>query len=537
MRACVVPILFASWLASAASGAQIGDLPGEDVSSGEVRDSEHRVQAEAPVKRTTNWLAASVEDQLARERTLIPMGKGAVFIPSYTEPRREPEINITTLGGRPVRTGSTGQRILLDSGNYTVRLGSGTSVQQIPFDVVVEEGHTTVIPPEWGGLLVETLLADGTYIEGQYEVIRMDKWINYGKGRGLTEERVQDIKAWLLPPGMYRISKRGEGFNSLVNYITVQINPGELSQMELIFDKQIGGDIIAGGTKSLSARVKVGSFWTAGLRAGGNVNLTRVTDDAGIRKEAAQVSDDLRMKIQFDNALYLGTTDLLMEDNFSKERGQRLNVTSDIAQFRTTWIRRLTPWLGPYIRGTVETHLFERKPEKDTVIIAHYEDSSGVQVKRTEVDATGKFIVEPALDPVTFGEGAGFNVELSSKYYLDAATQLGLAAHQKFTDFSYVSNQQGEYLKSESTFEIGAEGILTGTLRLGSEMALDLRLEMFAPNANPSRLRLNDLTADFRFFLSRNLEVGYLYQVKQIEETKNRFPSSHNISLRLSFNY
>lgn len=521
-----------------AAAAQLGDLPGEDVSSGEVRKSTERVKAEAPARRANNWLAASVEDQLARERTLIPLGKGAVFIPSYTEPRREPEVSITTLGGRPVRTGSTGERILLDSGTYTVRLGSGTSVQQFPVDVTVEEGHTTVVPPEWGGLIVETLTGDGKYIEGQYEVIRMEKWVNYGKGRGLTEERVQDIKAWLLPPGMYRISRPGEGFNSLVNFITVQINPGELSQVDLIYDKEIGGNIIAGGIKSLSARVKVGGFWTLGLRAGGNVNLTRVTDKSGIRKETGQVQDDLRLRLQFDNALYLGTTELFLQDNFTKERGEPLSVTSDIAELRTNWIRRLTPWLGPYVRTIVETHLFEKANRADSVLIQVYEDSAGTQVPRIKVDRSGNFTVEPALDPVSFKEGVGVNVELASKYYLDANTQLGLAARQNIVDYTFIPNQEGVYSRAKSTYEIGGEGTLNGTLRLGSEMALDLRLELFAPNADPTRLRLDDLTADFRFFLSRNLEVGYLYQIKENpEKAKNRFPSSHNLSLRLSFNY
>ena len=533
----VLPFLLLAALPTLAT--QIGDLPGEDVSSGEVRKSEQRVRTEVQAKRSTNWLAAPVEDQLARDRTLIPMGKGAVFVPSFTEPRREPEITITTLGGKPIRTGSTGQRILIDSGTYTVRLGSGTSVQQIPVDVSVEEGHTTVIPPDWGGLLIETLLGDGKYVEGQYEVIRMDKWINYGRGRGFPEERLQDIKTWLLPAGMYRISKPGEGFNSLRNYITVQINPGELSQLELIYDKEIAGDIVSGGAKSLSTRVKVGSNWTVGLRAGGNVNLTRETDKAGIRKEVGQVQDDLRVRLQFDNALYLGLTELFLQDNFSKERGRPLSVTSDIAELRTNWIRRLTPWLGPYVRTIAETHLFARTADKDSVLVAHFEDSSGVQVRRVALDTSRHFLVEPALDPINFKEGLGVNVELVSKYYLEASTQLGLAARQTVVDFSYVlPSNTGVYERSESLYEIGAEGTLNGTLRLGSEMALDLRLEMFAPNAIPSRLRLDDLTADFRFFLSRNIEVGYLYQVKENpEKSKNRFPSSHNLSFRLSFNY
>jgi hypothetical protein len=61
---------------------------------------------------------------------------------------------------------------------------------------------------------------------------------------------------------------------------------------------------------------------------------------------------------------------------------------------------------------------------------------------------------------------------------------------------------------------------------------------MFAPNADPDRLHLNDLTADFRFFVSRNIEIGYLYHVAQTQSNaSNRFPSSHSLSLRLSFNY
>jgi hypothetical protein len=520
------------------SAVQLGDLPGEDVTSGEVRKAEERARAEAPARRNNNWLAVPVEEQLARERTLIPMGKGAIFVPSYTEPRREPEVTVYTLGGRLVKNGSTGQRILVDSGLYTVRLGSGTTAQQISADVRVEEGHTTVVPPEWSGLLAETLTPDGSYLESQYEVIRVDKGTNYGKGRGLPEERLQDIRAWLLPPGLYRISKPGEGFNSLRNYITVQLNPGELTQIELIFDKA-SGDLIAGGVKALNARVKVGSNWTLGIRAGGNVNLSRVTDETAARKEAALVSDDLRMRLQYDDALYLGTTELFLQDNFSKERHRRLSVTSDIAELRTTWIRRLLPWLGPYVRTILSTHLFDNKPTADSVqMVVGSRDSSGVQVPVISKIEGGSLVIQPSFDPLNLQEGAGVNTELVSKYYLEANSQLGIAAIQNLVDYSYVTNSSNQYLRTFSSYEIGVEGNLYGTLRLGSDMTLDLRLELFAPNSNLYRLRLQDLTADFRFFLSRNIEIGYLYQVKEVTvPSKERFPSSHNLSLRLSFNY
>lgn len=522
--------------------AQLSDLPGEDVSAtgGEIKKSESKVQAPAaqPRRGGSNWMAPGVDEQLSRDRVLIPLGKGALFIPTFSEPRREPEISIMNRSGRLVQTGQTGGRILLDSGSYTVRLGSGTGSQQIAVQAVIEEGHTTVVPPGWGGLILETLSSIGEYIDGQYEVVRMEKWVNYGKGHGLSEERLQDIKTWLLPPGIYRISKPGEGYNSLKNYITVQINAGELSQVEIIYDKPIGGEIISGGIKSLNARVRMGRNWRFGARAGGNVNLTRQTDDAEIRKESMQVSSDLRLRALYDNVRYLGSSEIFLQDNFSKERGKPFSVLSDIAQVRTNWTRRLTPWLGPYIRGTAETNIFPRKAITDTVLLAVIEDSSGTPVRRIQLDTSRDFTIAPPFDPIKLGQGAGVNVEFISKYYLEANTQVGLAARQTLVKESYESNSKSEFSRSVSTYEIGAETNLNGTLRLGDQMALDLRLELFFPNAVPSRLRLDDLTADFRFFLSRNLELGYLYHVTESgKNVKNRFPSSHSLSLRISFNY
>ncbi len=522
-----------------ALGVQIGELPGEDVSGLAEPLAPAPTKASEPAKaKPTSWLSPAVDEQLTRERTLIPLGKGAVFVPTFTEPRREPEVTVFDRRGREVRTGQTGERILLDSGAYSVRLGSGTSGQRMPYEISIEEGHTTVVPVDWGGLLVETLTPDGKYFEGQYEVIRMERWINYGKGHGLNEERLQDIKMWVLPPGLYRISKPGEGFTSLRNYITVQINAGELTPVELIFDKVVAGDVVAGGIKTLNARVKVGSNWSFGARIGGNVNLTRETKDDGVRHEAMQVNSDVRLRLLFDNAQYLGSSEIFLQDNFGKERGKPFSVTSDIAQFRTNWVRRLNAWLGPYVRGTLDSHIFPSFASQDTIYALHELSGGGLDtVKHT---GSNSFEVGPVLDPLNLGEGAGVNVEFLSRYYLEASTQVGLAGRQTLANHSYVRSNDSLalYVPVQSSYEIGIENTLNATFRLGSQMTLDLRTEIFAPNANPSRIRLDDLTADFRFFLSRNLEIGYIYQVQETKvQTKNRFPSTHNISLRLSFNY
>src|SRR5690606_33526911 len=120
MRYLASALLFLSLAASLpVRGAQLGDLPGEDVSSsgGEVEKSQSKVTPTATqARRAENWLAPGVNEQLSRDRILIPLGKGALFVPTYSEPRREPEVSAIDARGKLARTGQTGERILLDSG-------------------------------------------------------------------------------------------------------------------------------------------------------------------------------------------------------------------------------------------------------------------------------------------------------------------------------------------------------------------------------------------------------------------------------------
>lgn len=529
--------------AAAAPAKQIGGLPGEDISGSEELLERSRENVKAPEQapaRGSSWLAPSIDEQLSRDRTMIPLGKGALFVPSFSEGRREPEISVLNARGRQVGRGETGERILLDSGTYRIRFGSGTANQQLEAEARIGEGHTTVMPPVWSGLIVEVLSPDGEYLDGQYELINQDRWLTYGKGRGLTDERLNDIRAWLVPPGMYRISKPGEGVGSLRNFITVQLNPGELKVVELIMDKA-SRDIVSGGVKALNARQRVGRNWTYGLRAGGNMFINRETDQSDERKESVQFLGDLRTRAVFDNAKYLGTNEVVLKEIIGKERGRRYSVTSDEAQFRSTWVRRLNDWLGPYVRGTVKSHLFPKRSDFDTVQIARdSKDSVGSPVLQIiREDTTGSFEWGPPLDPFELGEGLGVNLDFLSRYYLEASAQVGVAARQTLSFDSYVARQDNIFVKSDSKYEIGAETNLLAVFRLGDQASVDLRTELFFPNGNPSRLRLDEFTADCRVFLSRYVEIGYIFQAKETVDAnvKNRYPRSHSFSLRLSLNY
>lgn len=528
----LAPILCLMLSAAAFAAPVLDALPGDEVVSEPraVVSPKSRTVAH-PVDSATglNWIAPPVHEQLARDPVLVTLGKGALFVPTYSEPRREPELVIFDRSGDMVSTGQTGRRVLLDSGTYEVRFGSGVSARRLRTTVRIDEGRTTTVYPDWGGLLVETLNSKGEYVDGQYDLIRMEDWVNYGRGQGFKEERLQDIDVWILEPGLYRISRVGEGYNSLRNYITIQINPGEMHSVEVVFDD--AGNLIAGGVKSLNTRARVGQYWTYGLRAGGNASFTRVIDQANLATQSVLFSTDMRLRARYDRAAFFGITELFLQNSFLKQGKEPLRPTQDFLQLRSTWVRRLNNWIGPYVRGQASTHLFPAEVNLDTVFIVNAMDT-------TKVATGGSFEWQPPLYPINLAEGAGVNIEWLSRYELELSTQMGLAARQEISRGDYLARATNVYERAPSLYTVGAEGVLNGKVRLSSRFTLDLRAEVFSEDAKIQNFQLENLEADFRFFLTQNIEVGYLFQMNEItEDVANRFPRTHAVSLRLSFNY
>ncbi len=521
---------------------QPGDLPGDEISSSPGSDisipSQHLGAPDS--SKGVNWLSPPVEEQLARDPTLLTLGKGALFVPTYSEPRREPEVAVFDSADHLVTTGQTGTRILLDTGTYQVRVGSGVSEQRLHIPVHIQEGHTTVLPPMWGGLLVEMLTDSGEYIDGQYDLIRMSDGISYGRGNGSVEERLQDIKVWLLPPGLYRLSKTGESYNSLQNYITVEVNPGELHSIELIFDKSTGGNLIAGGAKSLTTpTVTAGRHWVYGVRAGGNLNLVKTIDETDLAKQSLLFSTALRARARYDQPLYFGINELFLQNSFLKDEGGPLSASSDYLQLRSTWVRRLNPWIGPYVRGQLSTHVFPVRQTLDTTYRVRTSTVSGALVTDTlSMDTSKSFRSQPSFFPMALAEGAGVNLQWVSRYEVELSTEVGLAARQQISDGDYLARTSNSFERAHSTSSVGVEGVAIGTLRLSTQFTLDLRAELFAANGKPDAIQFDDLEADFRFFLAHNLEIDYLFQMSEtLDRVVNRFPSQQSLSLQLSFNY
>ena len=82
------------------------------------------------MRRAVNGLSVMVEGQLELDPTLIPRGKGFLFIPAMTSPLNEPGYQVYR-GNAEVASASPGTGVLLSPGYYRVLIGSGSVAQMM----------------------------------------------------------------------------------------------------------------------------------------------------------------------------------------------------------------------------------------------------------------------------------------------------------------------------------------------------------------------------------------------------------------------
>ena len=180
------------------------------------------------------WIASPGRGQLEQDPTLIPKGKGFLFVPTMTGSLNEPSF-LVLQGSKPIREASPGTGVLLSPGNYKLLVGSGTDLQMMLRTVPVQEGMTTLVKPFWAGLVINVMSENRTSINESYELYRESSQENYGLGFGVEEERGEAVKTWLLPPGVYSVVKVGDNVSTTRKF-SVRLEPGELVQRNLVVD-------------------------------------------------------------------------------------------------------------------------------------------------------------------------------------------------------------------------------------------------------------------------------------------------------------
>lgn len=468
------------------------------------------------------WTTPPVEDQLAQDETVIPLGKGAVFVPALTDPLNEPPVIL--VAGDTVLDIPTGRRILVEPGQYTVIVSSGSPSQGVGQAVDVLEGETTVVPVRWGALRIEVVDEKRVPHRGSYELIRADTREPYGTGFGVDTLQGEQLMTWLLPPGVYRIVKTGANYRALRDFATVYVPESGFVRYRLVTDPQTGefrgaGVLMPG---EFGSPKNERQRWFKSLILGVDGSLVQQSNVVGFANQlllAGSIFVDGQLSYARDDhrVTVLGQ----IEEGASQIRpreGDPLPFVKSRDRLRGdllyTWYLR--PSLGPYARAAAETQAFSTDVlvSEDTEVRIQRADGS---VDARSLRANETLRVASAWAPTVVREGVGMNARLVNSRWVTFNWRLGFGLRQNRYDGAWVlqdvaSTPTIEYTEVPSFDQQGVESTIVATARLPGWAVYATDVEMFTDFGAFDRPTL-EWRNSLILRLTRNLSFNYYANV------------------------
>lgn len=492
------------------------------------------------------WSEPSAEAQLAEDQVVIPIGKGALFVPSLTGPINEPPIILVDEDGGEVEDIPTGERVLLDPGRYTVIISSGSPGQGVGQAVEVVEGETTVTEVLWGALRIEVVDDRRVPHRGAYELIKVDTREVYGTGFGADTLQGETLMTWLLPPGVYRIVRPGANYRALRDFATVYVPASGFVRYRLVTDPDTGEFQGAGvvGPNEFGSPSKGKNRWQTNVVLGANGSLVSQQGVVGVSNQTSASGSlflDGQLTYREDRHLMSGL--LQIEEGVSQIRPKDseplpLIKTRDRLRADALYTYLLKPSIGPYARVAGETQAFATDVlvTEDTTIVKNRIDGS---VDSEFVGTNETFRVASAWEPTIVREGVGLNTRFVNNRWMTFNWRIGVGLRQNryggallLTD--QPNTQAVEYLEVPSFDQEGIESTIIATARLPGWAVYATDVEFFADFSEmdkPSIEWRNTLTLR----LTRNLSLNYFANLSYLPQVVDDLQIDQSLLIRASW--
>lgn len=505
------------------------------------------------------WDQPPPDAQLAADTTVIPLGKGALLVPSLTDPALEPPV-ILVMADQEVLDIPTGRRVILDPGTYTVIVSPSSPGEGVAVSVEVKDAETTVVPVRWGALRIE--VTDGKRVphRGGYELIRADTRQPIGTGFGADTLQGEALLTWLLPPGVYRIVRIGNDYRALKDFASVYVPESGFVRYRLVEDPETGAFLGAGvllpdewGTPKTQD-----SPWFKSLILGADGAFAQQNNVVGLPDQTV-LSGNLFADGQFSYHRGDHTLTLLgqVEEGASQIRSEVTGTLPFVksrdrlrADLLYTWF--VGEHVGPYARAAAETQAFSTNllVTEDTDFVRQYPDGT---ITSETVAAGDSFRIADAFRPSIIREGAGLNWRLSTNRWYTLNLRAGLGMRQsQYNGAAQPADLPGtdalEYVQLESYNQAGAESTIIATVKGPGWATWSTNLDLFldARIANPEGRPGESVSAEWRntvsLRLTRNLSVNWFGNIDYVgplctsdAPLRDCIQLDHSVLLRASF--
>lgn len=473
------------------------------------------------------WTQPPPAQQLAADEQPIPLGKGALFVPSVTDPLNEPALMLIGEKSSEIHELPTGRRVMVDPGHYVVIATSSTPDQGVSQAVTVEDGQTTMVDVTWGALRIEVVDNRRVPHRQGYELIRAEDRQPYGTGFGADTLQGEKLRTWFLPPGVYRIVRPGSNYRALRDFATVYVPPGGFVRFRLVLDRDTGefqgsGVILPGEFGSPKGP---NSRWFRSLVLGAVGSWLQQKNVVGTNNQrTATGALFLDGQLAYNNANHSASALLQIEEGASQitpQEGSPLPLvkSQDRVRLDLLYTYFLRPRIGPYVRAAAESQAFRTNVlvSEDTVVSRQFADG---RVARQFVPANETYFVAEAWEPTVVREGLGLNMRVLNKRTLSLNWRVGVGVRQNRFGGAWVvaddpRTEAVEHLEVESFDQEGLESTIVASARLSGFLVYATDLELFSDFSTfdqPTIEWRNTVTLR----LSRNLSINYLLNLERV---------------------
>jgi len=485
------------------------------------------------------WPSGSVAEQLATDPTMIPFGRGAVFVPAMTRPLDEPLVSVWA-GERRVAQGTTGSRIVVPPGAYTVHLGSGSDQLRFQTQAKVRELHTSVIPVSWAGLVVHVVDENLNSLRHSYEIIRVENREYIGTGYGVDEQAGETLPTWTLRPGLYKIVRVGETYRARRDFATVRLIGKRLTHFMLVVDEETGDFQGAGEVQPDELfKEKSGKLW-ASLILGGDANVSssrNVLGNVDGETYAFRGFVDAKMGAEIlSSPLILR---LQVEEGMSKLPDLPWQTSDDRIDLDGLYVYQLQDWLGPYVHLGVETNVLETRRffDEPTDVDIHTPEGDLNQRLRGVSDMQ----LRAPLGLTNIQEGAGLNVRLIKQSYLELTLRSGIGARHRLTGYLLqLTSEPGispqTYQLVPSVHRVGVEQGLIVVARITQWAVAMIEIDSLVPFGDVLHTVVN-IEGNLAIKITEYISINYVLRYQRDGTLTRNNQLEQDLRLRFSFQF
>ena len=490
-----------------------------------------------PHQGQRTWYAAPPGVQMAHDSQLPPVMMGGIFVPSMTGGISEPKFQVQDRDGKLVKESYTGSIAYVPPGDYSVMVGTLVADERPEFEVHVVEGNTTMIPVEWSGLVVRVVNDRGATIRGNYEIVSLPDRNYIGLGSGALINEGERLSTWLLWPGKYMIISAGEGYQARKNFITVHLNPGELSRVTLVLDEDTG-DILGGGEIDTISVEDEKRWWWAGVLIGGSVRFNRVDDVVG--KATGQVLD---LSAFLESYFTLGLHKHFLYTRLNAEIGGTIRfenrpflTTVDTLKLELLYTYRVVDWFGPFARFSFESNMAPVYQELKNPHTVYKFNKNGevVSEKTKQMDIK----LSPSFSPIRLNAGIGGRFDLAAGAWFKMSARVGVAYRNLIMRDLYIVDSDADavitLMPVDNTSQFGFEGALTIDLTPVQWFTLKVDTSVIEP-FNDWYNPIIDLDVDAAIRLSSIASLSYALRLNYDISLIDKVQIDQYIQLRFSY--